>query len=170
MHLNKQGIAQEQWQRVCDNFYTHARLQILISLFSLCQTYIGSILCAVNPYYVIEGLYDKSVMEMYREKHIGELPPHVFAIANECYYSMWKKGESQCILIRYISIRKSIIEVGTPTSLQLASSLPRWYHYITFLLPLLIFFPIPLSLYLPRGRSREVQGVPHPLWRWPMAF
>ncbi|KAK2564848.1 Unconventional myosin-X [Acropora cervicornis] len=62
-------------------------------------TYIGSILCAVNPYYVIEGLYDKSVMEMYREKHIGELPPHVFAIANECYYSMWKKGESQCILI-----------------------------------------------------------------------
>ena len=65
------------------------------------QTYIGSILCAVNPYYVIEGLYDKSVMESYRERHIGELAPHVFAIANECYYSMWKKGESQCILIRY---------------------------------------------------------------------
>ncbi|PFX28678.1 Unconventional myosin-X [Stylophora pistillata] len=63
-------------------------------------TYIGSILCAVNPYYVIEGLYDKSVMESYRERHIGELAPHVFAIANECYYSMWKKGESQCILIR----------------------------------------------------------------------
>lgn len=83
--------------------------RFLFLCFSLCQTYIGSILCAVNPYYVIEGLYDKSVMEMYREKHIGELPPHVFAIANECYYSMWKKGESQCILIRYISIRKSII-------------------------------------------------------------
>lgn len=62
-------------------------------------TYIGSILCAVNPYYVIEGLYDRSVMADYRERHIGELPPHVFAIANECYYSMWKKGESQCILI-----------------------------------------------------------------------
>lgn len=62
-------------------------------------TYIGSILCAVNPYYIIEGLYDKSMMEMYREKHIGELPPHVFAIANECYYSMWKRGENQCVLI-----------------------------------------------------------------------
>ncbi|KAM7442344.1 Unconventional myosin-X [Porites harrisoni] len=62
-------------------------------------TYIGSILCAVNPYYVVEGLYDVSVMNSYREKHIGELPPHIFAIANECYYSMWKKGESQCVLI-----------------------------------------------------------------------
>ena len=41
-------------------------------------------------------------MTSYREKHIGELPPHVYAIANECYYSMWKKGESQCVLIRYI--------------------------------------------------------------------
>ncbi|KAJ7382056.1 Unconventional myosin-X [Desmophyllum pertusum] len=62
-------------------------------------TYIGSILCAVNPYYVVEGLYESSVMATYRQKHIGELPPHVFAIANECYYAMWKKGESQCVLI-----------------------------------------------------------------------
>jgi len=59
-------------------------------------------LCAINPYYVVEGLYERSVMASYREKHIGELPPHVYAIANECYYSMWKKGESQCVLIRYI--------------------------------------------------------------------
>lgn len=72
-------------------------LYILLFLY---QTYIGSILCAVNPYYAIEGLYDKSMMATYREKHIGELPPHVYAIANECYYSMWKKGESQCVLIR----------------------------------------------------------------------
>lgn len=67
------------------------------------QTYIGSILCAINPYYVVEGLYERSVMVSYREKHIGDLPPHVYAIANECYYSMWKKGESQCVLIRYKS-------------------------------------------------------------------
>ncbi|KAJ7347656.1 Unconventional myosin-X, partial [Desmophyllum pertusum] len=46
-----------------------------------------------------EGLYESSVMATYRQKHIGELPPHVFAIANECYYAMWKKGESQCVLI-----------------------------------------------------------------------
>ena len=53
---------------------------------------------------MVEGLYERSVMVSYQEKHIGELPPHVYAIANECYYSMWKKGESQCVLIRYKSL------------------------------------------------------------------
>ncbi|XP_072179526.1 unconventional myosin-X-like [Diadema setosum] len=62
-------------------------------------TFIGSILCAVNPYKTIPGMYDTALMQVYNKKHIGECPPHIFAIANDCYYSMWKKGENQCVLI-----------------------------------------------------------------------
>ena len=66
----------------------------------LFQTYIGSILAAVNPYREIKGFYTTDIMTEYSKYHLGEKPPHIFAIANECYYSMVKKGQSQCVLIR----------------------------------------------------------------------
>ena len=70
-------------------------------------TYIGSILAAVNPYQVwmwcdgcsgMEGdpcvqplnLYAAEDIAKYNKKAIGDLPPHIFAIANEAYYSIWK--------------------------------------------------------------------------------
>ncbi|CAB1347422.1 unnamed protein product [Coregonus sp. 'balchen'] len=31
--------------------------------------------------------------------HLGELPPHIFAVANECYRCLWKRHDSQCVLI-----------------------------------------------------------------------
>ncbi|XP_071955935.1 unconventional myosin-X-like isoform X3 [Antedon mediterranea] len=62
-------------------------------------TYIGSILAAVNPYKTIPNLYDFEVMEAYDKRHIGDLPPHIYAIANDAYYSMWKQTANQCVLI-----------------------------------------------------------------------
>lgn len=64
------------------------------------QTFIGSILSAVNPYKHIDGLYGIDVMENYMKKQLGDLPPHIYAIANEVYESMWRMRESQCVLIR----------------------------------------------------------------------
>ena len=64
------------------------------------QTNIGSILAAVNPYKQIPGLYDPERVELYSKHHLGELPPHIFAIANECYRCIWKRHDSQCVLIR----------------------------------------------------------------------
>ena len=52
-------------------------------------TYIGSILSAINPYQVL-NLYGADEMAKYNKKAIGDLPPHIFAIANEAYYAMWK--------------------------------------------------------------------------------
>jgi myosin X len=52
-------------------------------------TYIGSILAAINPYQAI-NLYTSDDILRYNKKAIGDLPPHIFAIANEAYYAMWK--------------------------------------------------------------------------------
>lgn len=64
------------------------------------QTYIGSIIASVNPYKTIAGLYERATMEGYSRCHLGELPPHVFAVANECYRCLWKRHDNQCVLIR----------------------------------------------------------------------
>jgi len=39
-------------------------------------------------------------MEGYMKKQLGDLPPHIYAIANEVYDSMWRQREKQCVLIR----------------------------------------------------------------------
>ncbi|KAM9447915.1 unconventional myosin-X [Salvelinus alpinus] len=62
-------------------------------------TNIGSILAAVNPYKQISGLYDPAAVALYSRHHLGELPPHIFAVANECYRCLWKRHDSQCVLI-----------------------------------------------------------------------
>ncbi|CAM4628890.1 unnamed protein product [Caretta caretta] len=62
-------------------------------------TNIGSILASVNPYKPISGLYSAAAMDLYRRHHLGELPPHIFATANECYCCLWKRHDSQCVLI-----------------------------------------------------------------------
>ncbi|RVE57374.1 hypothetical protein OJAV_G00215710 [Oryzias javanicus] len=62
-------------------------------------TNIGSILAAVNPYKQVPGLYDLDRVELYSKHHLGELPPHIFAVANECYRCIWKRHDNQCVLI-----------------------------------------------------------------------
>uniref|UniRef100_A0A803VKE1 Myosin X n=1 Tax=Ficedula albicollis TaxID=59894 RepID=A0A803VKE1_FICAL len=62
-------------------------------------TNIGSILASVNPYKAIPGLYSVDAIELYRQHRLGELPPHIFATANECYCCLWKRHDSQCVLI-----------------------------------------------------------------------
>ncbi|XP_030063162.1 unconventional myosin-X [Microcaecilia unicolor] len=77
---------------------------IMYNLFQRYQknhiyTYIGSILASVNPYKTIPGLYDQATVEQYSRHHMGEISPHIFAVANECYRCLWKRYDNQCILI-----------------------------------------------------------------------
>ena len=62
-------------------------------------TYTGSILIAVNPFASLPHMYGQHMMEQYKGRDMGELSPHVYAIADSAYRQMRKEGKSQSILV-----------------------------------------------------------------------
>lgn len=53
---------------------------------------------AVNPYQVLP-IYTADQIKLYKERKIGELPPHIFAIGDNCYSHMKRFRQDQCIVI-----------------------------------------------------------------------
>ncbi|KAL3319640.1 hypothetical protein Ciccas_001677 [Cichlidogyrus casuarinus] len=61
-------------------------------------TYTGSILIAMNPYQKL-AVFTQEYMDLYRNKRIGELPPHLFAIGDNALFNLKRFRCNQCIII-----------------------------------------------------------------------
>ncbi|PKA47048.1 hypothetical protein AXF42_Ash011722 [Apostasia shenzhenica] len=83
-YLNEPGV-----------LYNLARRYALNEIY----TYTGSILIAVNPFTKLPHLYNEHMMEQYKGVRLGELSPHVFAVADASYRAMMIEGRSQSILV-----------------------------------------------------------------------
>ncbi len=66
-------------------------------------TYTGTILIAVNPFASLPHLYGAHMMDQYRGVDLGELSPHVYAIADAAYRQMRKEWKGQSILVRALA-------------------------------------------------------------------
>ncbi|KAH9622573.1 hypothetical protein KSS87_016460 [Heliosperma pusillum] len=62
-------------------------------------TYTGNILIAINPFQRLPHLYDAHMMQQYKGVPLGELSPHVFAVADVAYRAMINEGQSNSILV-----------------------------------------------------------------------
>lgn len=61
-------------------------------------TYVGSILISINPYYFY-SIYNPKYGSMYEGKQLGELPPHIFAVADNSYHTMLHERQNQSVII-----------------------------------------------------------------------
>lgn len=98
-------------------------------------TYTGSILIAVNPFASLPLLYGQHMMQQYKGRPLGELSPHVYAIADAAFKQMRKDSRSQSILV--CTVLPAIVACGqlgfattkpaswlqAPPQLQTASSI-----------------------------------------------
>ena len=53
---------------------------------------------AINPYQLLP-IYDQAHIIRYKDKKIGEEPPHIFATADYAYQVMRREQKNQCVII-----------------------------------------------------------------------
>ncbi|KAL3205461.1 hypothetical protein MRX96_040829 [Rhipicephalus microplus] len=64
----------------------------------LIYTYIGTVVVSVNPYKKL-ALYCPDVIQAYEKCSMFELPPHIYALADNAYTSLKDRNQDQCVII-----------------------------------------------------------------------
>ncbi|KAL4217849.1 hypothetical protein ACF0H5_022588 [Mactra antiquata] len=63
-------------------------------------TYIGDILISINPYKELLRIYGEEIGLRYgKAKTLGELLPHVYALASRAFHNVHRRQGNQCILV-----------------------------------------------------------------------
>ncbi|XP_019742218.1 unconventional myosin-IXAa isoform X4 [Hippocampus comes] len=61
-------------------------------------TYVGSILIVINPFKFLP-IYNPKYVKMYDNHSLGDLEPHIYAVADVAYHAMLQRQTNQCIVI-----------------------------------------------------------------------
>uniref|UniRef100_A0A3P9JVP6 Myosin IXAa n=1 Tax=Oryzias latipes TaxID=8090 RepID=A0A3P9JVP6_ORYLA len=61
-------------------------------------TYVGSILIGINPFKFLP-IYNPKYVKMYDNHTLGDLEPHIYAVADVAYHAMLQRQRNQCIVI-----------------------------------------------------------------------
>ncbi|XP_071452238.1 unconventional myosin-Va isoform X1 [Hetaerina americana] len=61
-------------------------------------TYCGIVLVAINPYEELP-IYGSDIIWLYRGQAMGELDPHIFAVAEEAYTKLERESQNQSIIV-----------------------------------------------------------------------
>uniref|UniRef100_A0A8D9F1J4 Unconventional myosin-Vb n=1 Tax=Cacopsylla melanoneura TaxID=428564 RepID=A0A8D9F1J4_9HEMI len=73
-------------------------LQIRFCQHNAIYTYCGIVLVAINPYSELP-IYGSNTIWAYRGKNMGDLDPHIFAVAEEAYTKMERERKDQSIIV-----------------------------------------------------------------------
>ncbi|NXC03652.1 MYO5B protein, partial [Orthonyx spaldingii] len=68
----------------------------------------GIILIAINPYKLLP-IYKEEVTYTYSSRELGDMDPHIFALAGEAFRQMVRFGKNQSLIISGVSgVRKTV--------------------------------------------------------------
>ncbi|KAI5718198.1 hypothetical protein M8J77_017747 [Diaphorina citri] len=73
-------------------------LQVRFCQHNAIYTYCGIVLVAINPYTELP-IYGSNTIWTYRGKNMGDLDPHIFAVAEEAYTKMEREKKDQSIIV-----------------------------------------------------------------------